>query len=105
MVDMLYNWFICDFWKIDLLSLFNEFIYIFIFEYDMYFNCLWGFWMKFVFIRIIDKCLYILEEWCKIVNLWIYKIIWLFMVLVSKLFERLFLLKVVYFIWDFRVIL
>lgn len=61
--------------------------------------------MKFVFIRIIDKCLYILEEWCKIVNLWIYKIIWLFMVLVSKLFERLFLLKVVYFIRDFRVIL
>lgn len=104
-LEMIFNWFVCNFKDFDLNGLINLFIFLFIFEYLDYIKCVWLFYGKFFRMKIIKKCVYLLCKWCLIVKIWIIKIIWFIMFMIEKFLVWLLGLKIVYLIWDFCGIL
>ena len=102
---MIYKWFTCDFWNIDLQSLSNEFIDIFTPEHSKYYNCLQISRNNSSLTKRVVNCLHMLEETCMQARTRSLKTIRLPMSSVGTLLRKLPSLKVVHLIRDPRAIL
>ena len=102
MGDMIYKWFTCDFWNIDLQSLSNEFIDIFTPEHSKYYNCLQISRNNSSLTKRVVNCLHMLEETCMPARTRALKTIRLPMSSVGTLLRKLPSLKVVHLLYKER---